>query len=391
MKQLFAFILLSFISHSLIFAQTTEKTVNLVKNGDFEDGNYGFTSEYNYNFNSNSPGQYSITNYASRLNSDFRNPIGGDHTYGNGFYFVLNSDEEGGKKAWRTTVNVIPNSTYKFAVYYCNLFKDQPVKTSFAFEDGDVKGNDPAIKFMVDGKQVGELDRDFYHIYRWIYATVTWYSGTHNGSVTISIENANKSMNGNDLAMDDIEFSYIETMPDDYVPPGMRTIMSAEYREEMAKNYKPSKRVISFADIQKGDELAPGVYTIKYRQQNIEEDTLLSKKGAKFQLHNLVFNQGEPEISSAGKIELDRLANWMESEEDVKIRVEGHTDNVGKQELNLKLSQERVYNVKLYLMQKGIAEDRIETIGYGGALPIADNSKESTRKLNRRVEFEIIE
>ena len=244
---------------------------------------------------------------------------------------------------------------------------------------------------MVDGKQVGELDRDFYHIYRWIYTTATWYSGKHTGAVTISIENANKSMNGNDLAMDDIEFSYIETMPDDYVPPGMRTIMSAEYREEMAKNYKPSKRVISFADIQKGDELAPGIYTIKYRPQSLITDTLLANKGAKFQLHNLVFNQGEPEIPTAGQVELDRLANWMESEEEIKIRVEGHTDNVGKQELNLKLSQERVHNVKLYLMKKGIAEDRIETIGYGGALPIADNSKEASRKLNRRVEFEIIE
>ncbi|HWZ21553.1 MAG TPA: OmpA family protein [Cytophagaceae bacterium] len=391
MKHLYAFLVLFLFSSSVLFAQSKNREINLVKNGDFEDGNYGFTSEFSYNFNRNFPGQYSITNAASRLNSDFLNPVGGDHTYGSGFYFVLNSDEQGGKKAWSTTVNVVPNSTYKFGVYYCNLFKDQPVKTGFAFESGDVQGNDPTIKFIVDGKQVGELDRDYYHIYRWIYTTATWYSGKHNGSVTISIENANKSMNGNDLAMDDIEFSYIETMPDDYVPPGMRTVMSAEYREEMAKNYKPSKRVISFADIQKGDELAPGIYTIKYRPQSIIEDTLLSKKGAKFQLHNLVFTQGEPEISSAGKVELDRLANWMESEETIKIRVEGHTDNVGKQELNLKLSQERVYNVKLYLMKKGIAEERIETIGYGGALPIADNSKEASRKLNRRVEFEIIE
>ncbi len=389
MKPYSAFLLFLFLYSSVLLAQ--DKTINLVTNGDFEDGNIGFTSDYSYNFRSNEPGQYSITDYAAALNKDFRNPIGGDHTFGNGYYLVLNSDGESGKKVWRTEVRVIPNAMYTFSVYYCNLFKDQPVKSGFAFEDGDVKGNDPTIKFSVEGKQVGELDQDFYHIYRWINATATWYSGTHSGSVTISIENANSSVNGNDLAMDDVEFTYLETMPEGYVPPALRTIMSAEYREMMAKNYKPSRRVISFADIQKGDELAPGIYTIKYRKQDAQQDSLLTNKGSKFQLHNLSFNQSESEITAASKTELDRLAEWLLDESTIRIRIEGHTDNQGKQELNVKLSEERVRNVKIYLMKKGIAEERIETIGYGGALPIADNSKESTRKLNRRVEFEILE
>jgi outer membrane protein OmpA-like peptidoglycan-associated protein len=393
MKHLYAFLSLIIFSGSLLQAQSDvpKKGYNLVINGDFEDGHINFTSDYVYNFYGTAPGQYSITDNAARLNKDFRNPIGGDHTFGNGYYLVMNSDGEAGKKVWRTEVRVVPNANYKFTVYYCNLYVKQPVKTGFAFDDGDVKGNDPTIKFVVNGKQAGELDRDFYHIYRWINTTVTWYSGTHNGPVTISIENDNHSVEGNDLAIDDVEFSYIETMPEGYVPPELRTIMSAAYREEMAKNYKPSKRVISFADIQKGDELAPGIYTIKYRNQNITQDSLLTKRGEKFQLHNLFFNQGEPEIPLAGREELDRLADWLDEEKSVRIRVEGHTDNQGKQELNLKLSEQRVYNVKVYLMNKGIAEERIETIGYGGALPIADNSKESTRKLNRRVEFEILE
>ncbi len=391
-KHLYAFIYLLFFYSSLLFAQSeNSKEINLVKNGDFEDGNIYFTSDYTYNFRSTEPGEYSITENAYQLNNDFRNPIGGDHTLGNGFFLVLNSDNETGKKVWRTEVKVIPNSIYKFSVYYCNLYKELPVKSSFAFESGDVQGNDPAIKFAVNGKQAGELDRDMYHLFRWVNATVEWYSGTHNGPVTISIENANTSIDGNDLALDDIEFSYVKTMPEGYIPPEMRTIMSAEYREEMAKNYKPSRRVISFADIQKGDELSPGIYTIKYRKRDPFEDSLLTQKGQKFQLHNLIFHQGEPEISSAGKIELDRLAKWMNEEDAVRIRVEGHTDNIGKQELNLKLSEQRVYNVKIYLMGKGISEDRIETIGYGGALPIANNSKEATRKLNRRVEFEILD
>ena len=391
-KHFYALLLVLLLPTSFLFSQNERRReINLIKNGDFEDGNIYFESDYTYNFRSTESGEYSITENAFRLNNDFRNPIGGDHTLGNGFFLVLNSDHETGKKVWRTEVTVVPNSIYKFSAYYCNLYKELPVKSSFAFESGDAQGNDPAIKFLINSKQVGELDRDFYHLFRWINATVEWYSGNHNGPVTISIENANTSIDGNDLALDDIEFSYIETMPEGYIPPEMRTIMSAEYREEMAKNYKPSKRVISFADIQKGDELSPGIYTIKYRKRDPFEDSLLTQKGQKFQLHNLVFTQGEPEISSSGKVELDRLAKWMKEEDNVRIRVEGHTDNVGKQELNLKLSEQRVLNVKIYLMQKGVAEDRIETIGYGGALPIANNSKEITRKLNRRVEFEILD
>jgi outer membrane protein OmpA-like peptidoglycan-associated protein len=369
----------------------SQKVVNLVKNGDFEDGNFGFTSEFHYNFRHTSPGEYSVTDNAYEMNIDFRSPIGGDHTGGNGYYLVANSDNDPGKKVWSSEVRVLPNSMYKFSVYYCNIYKELPVKTGFAFETGDVEGNDPTIKFAVNGKKVGEPDADFYHIFRWINATATWYSGAHSGPVTISIENDNYNRDGNDLAIDDIEFSFIETMPEGYVPPEMRTIMSEEYREAMAKNYIPSKRVISFADIEKGDELSPGIFTIKYRKHDPEVDSILAKKGGKFQLHNLYFNQGDSEIPTVGKLELDRLAEWLAQEESVKLRVEGHTDNQGKQDLNLKLSELRVYNVKVYLMQKGIAEERIETIGYGGALPIADNSKEATRKLNRRVEFEIIE
>jgi len=373
-----------------LMAQKENNSENLIFNGDFEDGNYGFTSDFDYNFKSNTNGQYSVTDNAVELNRDFRNPVTGDHTYGNGYYLVASSNGESGKKIWKSRVDVIPNSNYKFSVYFCNLYNKLPVKSSFAFEDGDVQGNDPAVQFSVNGKSVGLPERDIYRLYRWVYTSVTWYSGANNGTVTLAIENLNSNNEGNIIAIDDVEFIFMETMPEGYVPPPMRTIMSAEYRAEMAKNYKPSRRVISFADIQKGDEFAPGIYGVKYRNQNVLKDTTLPAKEKKFQLHNLIFNQSDADILPASTMELDRLAEWLNAESGVRIRIEGHTDNIGAPELNVKLSEERVYNVKIYLMKKGVAEDRIETIGYGGALPIADNSKEATRKLNRRVEFELL-
>ena len=71
------------------------------------------------------------------------------------------------------------------------------------------------------------------------------------------------------------------------------------------------------------------------------------------------------------------------------IEVEGHTDNVGKAEVNKKLSQKRADAVKDYLIKKGIEADRLSAIGYGSEQPIADNKTKEGRAQNRRVEFKI--
>ena len=75
----------------------------------------------------------------------------------------------------------------------------------------------------------------------------------------------------------------------------------------------------------------------------------------------------------------------------VKIRVEGHTDDRGSDEYNLKLSDDRAASVMKYLTDHGIAERRLESVGYGETRPIKDNESAEGRKANRRVEFTIIE
>ena len=73
----------------------------------------------------------------------------------------------------------------------------------------------------------------------------------------------------------------------------------------------------------------------------------------------------------------------------MEIKLEGHTDNQGDPALNLKLSQDRVNEVKKYLVSKGIATSRITTEGFGDTKPLGSNEEEATRKLNRRVEFRV--
>jgi outer membrane protein OmpA-like peptidoglycan-associated protein len=72
------------------------------------------------------------------------------------------------------------------------------------------------------------------------------------------------------------------------------------------------------------------------------------------------------------------------------IEIGGHTDNVGTPESNIKLSQERANAVRNYIINKGIAANRITAKGYGDTMPVADNSTEEGRSKNRRTEVSII-
>ncbi len=113
------------------------------------------------------------------------------------------------------------------------------------------------------------------------------------------------------------------------------------------------------------------------------------KIGEKVKLDNVHFKQGLAELLPESYPVLDKLIKMLNDNAGMEIELGGHTDNVGKPELNLKLSEDRVNVIKNYLISKGINESRVKGKGYGGAMPIASNTKEETRKLNRRVDFKI--
>jgi outer membrane protein OmpA-like peptidoglycan-associated protein len=88
--------------------------------------------------------------------------------------------------------------------------------------------------------------------------------------------------------------------------------------------------------------------------------------------------------------ELDMVVDFLRHNPTVEIELEGHTDDAGGKEANLKLSQDRVDEVKKYITASGISAKRVKGIGYGGASPIATNRNEEGRRQNRRVEFKIV-
>ncbi|OON68906.1 hypothetical protein B0919_12120 [Hymenobacter sp. CRA2] len=122
---------------------------------------------------------------------------------------------------------------------------------------------------------------------------------------------------------------------------------------------------------------------------NLELLVLPAAVGAKLELPTIIFAQGKASLLSGSYNELNRLARTLLDNPSVQIRLEGHTDNQGDAQKNKVLSEQRVAEVKRYLVSRGVGEERISTVGYGGSRPRASNEREETRRLNRRVEFTI--
>ncbi len=109
-----------------------------------------------------------------------------------------------------------------------------------------------------------------------------------------------------------------------------------------------------------------------------------------FTLDNLQFDVGKATIRASSLPQLQDLLEYLQWKTDEKMEIAGHTDNVGKDDDNLRLSQQRSDAVKAWLVKKGIAADRLTAKGYGSTQPIADNSTEEGRQKNRRTEVKIL-
>ncbi|NPV12278.1 MAG: OmpA family protein [Ignavibacteria bacterium] len=108
-------------------------------------------------------------------------------------------------------------------------------------------------------------------------------------------------------------------------------------------------------------------------------------------LYGVNFKKNSAEILQESLPVLQQVLEVLKSSSNINIRIEGHTDNVGSAEYNLKLSRERADAVKEFLIKNGIEQNRISVIGKGEEFPIADNETEIGRSLNRRVEIHVVE
>jgi outer membrane protein OmpA-like peptidoglycan-associated protein len=131
---------------------------------------------------------------------------------------------------------------------------------------------------------------------------------------------------------------------------------------------------------------------LKTNKDEIERDLILVpiEQGQVVTINNVFFESGQFELLPASYPELERLAKLMSENSKMKIRLEGHTDNVGAAQSNMLLSNERVNEVKKFLVGKGVVETRIQLKGLGQSKPIESNNTEEGRAKNRRVECIIL-
>src|SRR5690554_948750 len=125
----------------------------------------------------------------------------------------------------------------------------------------------------------------------------------------------------------------------------------------------------------------------------VQYDLLLSpiEVGENIRLNNLFFATNQSELEDISISELDRLVDFLKANPNIVIEIGGHTDNVGASAYNQSLSEKRSQSVTNYLISKSIDQSRFTAKGYGLSKPIADNSTEEGRAINRRVEMKILE
>ena len=172
---------------------------NLVANGDFEQGNTGFSSGYSYNNNLWDEGTYYIDTDASAHHSDF---VGHGHTTGSDKFMMVNGATIANKVVWQQTITVVPHTQYCFSTWVSSLSSADFAPTCL-----------PKLQFAINGVQIGSEFQSPTSLNTWDNFYVLWDSGNATQAV-ITIKNTNQfALSGNDFGLDDITFYGVVECP----------------------------------------------------------------------------------------------------------------------------------------------------------------------------------
>jgi len=168
--------------------------------------------------------------------------------------------------------------------------------------------------------------------------------------------------------------------------PSGRLLVSLPVREKFAIHVSQIEFITHFEHINTSEN--PGSYlnprkliVSLYPVQKINTTVILK---------NVFFEFSSDELKPESHYELNLLADWLSKNEKIRIKITGHTDNIGEDSFNLDLSLSRASAVRNYLLTKGIQESRLIVEGKGAKVPIRSNETAEGRQQNRRTEFEII-
>jgi hypothetical protein len=185
---------------------------------------------------------------------------------------------------------------------------------------------------------------------------------------------------------------------------------------------KPLGGIISIIDLDKGVEVAskylredgsfdfdlidnnkyrmiiqsPDFFTIE-KDINLQQDTIFKIMTSSMNYNlplifrNIEFDEGQAAIKNSMAGVLDRMVLFLADHPTFKLQINGHTDHSGNPDMNRELSQKRADAIKAYLLEKGkFLPDRIEALGFGSDQPLKEELAEEDRRINRRVEFQLL-
>ncbi|MGA7616341.1 MAG: OmpA family protein [Thermoanaerobaculia bacterium] len=153
------------------------------------------------------------------------------------------------------------------------------------------------------------------------------------------------------------------------------------------------------AQLQKAqEELAARKAAEEAQKQKMQEmqdalskiaETRKDQRGLIVTLPGIFFDSGKSTIKPGARNSLEKIATQLQGVDNVHILIEGHTDSVGSDDMNLRLSQDRADAVRDFLAGRGISPEQMSTVGKGESEPVASNDTDAGRQQNRRVELVI--
>ncbi|NUM75001.1 OmpA family protein, partial [candidate division KSB1 bacterium] len=123
------------------------------------------------------------------------------------------------------------------------------------------------------------------------------------------------------------------------------------------------------------------------QERVVVQEKIVLEKGKKVILRGINFEFGKARLTGDSKAILEVAYAALVASPEVQVEISGHTDHVGSEAANQRLSLQRAQAVKNWLVQRGIAANRMKTIGKGESEPVADSDSDAGRAENRRIEF----
>ncbi|HRH37331.1 MAG TPA: OmpA family protein [Flavobacteriales bacterium] len=202
------------------------------------------------------------------------------------------------------------------------------------------------------------------------------------------VKGAVKDENGKVVRDAKVEIKYMdtrtsETLRVDSLDGRYATVVRLRPGTDVVVTVKKEGSVFDSRSFSMEDTVRKGVASVEMTVQKIEV-------GKSYRVNDIKYATSSADITKGSESILDELITFLKENPTVKIRIEGHTDNVGSQEGNMVLSNDRAFTVMGYLQDKGIAKGRLSFKGMGPTKPLKSNDTEEGRAANRRTEFVIV-